>query len=125
MKRRTLFSTVAATISTVPALGMGAGGGVPTLADVDPHLQWAAERTRCLAEAKGAEAATADRFLDRAWELRDLIVDTPAATVAGALAQASLLAEMHEGEIGLDESDGPALPSIRDVLLRLSRAGVA
>ena len=86
----------------------------------DPHVAWAAEADRLRPIMAAADADTADALAARMCDLHELIVDTPARTVAGVREQARVLCHVLGLEDG--EHDGTyESAAARNMLATLER----
>ena len=109
------------------ALGLAAGPGKAS-SIIDPHHAWRVEERRIHAEMMAAFAAgdedRANDLNDRRWELRDLIIETPATTSQGHALRIRLIAESEEEGLDLGPDCFAALRSVADDIERMTgRAG--
>src|SRR5689334_3705699 len=110
--RRRILATAAliAPASLLPTIAELAAA----VANDDPHPAWYAEWNACLdwCNAPGnmgdRDAAEFPQFR-RLSQLEELILPTPAATLAGALTQLRILNHWHGEETAMDERDSAGL----------------
>lgn len=96
--RRNLLGALVATPAVAAALPASASELE------DPHVVWWAEERRLYEAMEVAESdALTNHLNDHRWEVRDLIVRTPATTVAGMAVQIRLMA--HYDDEGLETDD--------------------
>jgi len=122
MDRRTLLARATATApaAAVPAVALAA-------AQTDPHVAWAAEADRLRPIMNAADPDTADALAAWIYELHELIVDTPAHTVAGVREQARVLCHvlgLDDGEHGDGTYEVAAARNMLATLERLAGEGV-
>ena len=102
--------------------GAAAVGAVPVTVEAatDPHPAWMAEsRALYAAWPRGKDMDRGDPAAEYIWELERLIIDTPATTVAGLLAQTEL-AMIYLGE---EDPCGPS-ETANYRMMRSLRAGL-
>lgn len=98
-----------------------AASAVASAETVDPHIAWWAEERRLYAAMEATEGDELDRLNDQRWDIRNLIIATPAGTVAGMAVQVRLMSLWDEEgiEVGSDLYD--MLAPIADNLDRMAR----
>lgn len=87
--RRTLLGAIA----SAPVM---AAPKIEALQPEDPHIAWWAEERRLWNALEAVEGDELDRLNDQRWAIRDLIVATPAATVAGMAVQVRFMSLWDE-----------------------------
>ena len=103
--------------------GAAAAAAVPVAAETaaDPHPAWMAEsRALYAAWPRGKDMNSGDPAAEYIWEIERLIVDTPATTVAGLLAQTEL-AMIY---LGAEDPRGPDVTGLDYRMMRSLRAGL-
>ena len=103
--------------------GAAAVAAVPVTAEAatDPHPAWMAEsRALYAAWPRGKDMNPGDPAAEYIWEIERLIVDTPATTVAGLLAQTQL-AMIY---LGAEDPRGPDETGLDYRMMRSLRAGL-